>query len=258
MVEERYIILTGTAGAGKSVLTGVLKEEIERHGFSAITVNLDPAVKVLPYEANVDVRDIVSYDEYLRQGLGPNGALIVAVDSLVLHADVIKSRIEEYKADYVILDTPGQMEVFVYRVGGPLLIRAITGGAPAVNVYLMDALFFEEPLSIASALNLASSVYLRLMLPQINTVSKADLLQPEVIEKIIPRLGEEGFLEGLIEAIPDVSEQAKYIALKTLEGLRSAGFIGEVYHVSTLQPETVATLFGGIQAILSGGETERG
>ena len=252
---ERMIVVTGTAGSGKSVLSGMLRRVIEERGFTAINVNLDPAAKVLPYEPNVDARDFVSYQDYLSQGLGPNAALIASVDSLVLYVDELLKAIGEYKADYVILDTPGQMEVFVYRVGGPMLVRALTGDRPSVNVYLMDALFFEDPVSIASALGLASSVYLRLGLPQINAVSKSDILLPEIIEEIIPRLGEEGFLDSLIEAYEGAPEQAKYIALKTLEALRVAGFIGEIIPVSSLREDTLATLFGMISNIIAGGES---
>ena len=252
---ERYVILTGTAGSGKSSLAARLKEVIDKGGFTSIIVNLDPAAKVLPYEPHVDARSFVSYEDLLREGLGPNGALIAAVDSLVLHADEILREIAQYKPDYVILDTPGQMEVFVYRVGGPMLLRSLIGEHPAVNLYLLDALFFEEPISIVSALGLASSVYLRLMTPQINVVTKSDLLLPDIINEVIPRLGEEGFLEGLVEAYPDAPEQAKLMALKTLEALRVAGFVGEVYTVTILRPETVATLYGAVANILAGGES---
>ncbi len=251
---RRTVFIVGTAGAGKTVLTGVLKERIESYGPSAITVNLDPAVKQLPYDPNVDVRDYVSYDEFLKSGLGPNSALIAAVDSALLHVDDIIREIDEYNADYVIIDTPGQMEVYAYRVGGQMITRALAAGNPSLVVFLIDALFFEEPLSIASALSLASSIALRLGLPQVNAVSKADLLLPEVVEEIIPRLGEEGFLEGLIERVENVNAQARLMALKLVEAIREAGFIGELIPVSSLNVETVDGLYGRIQQVLTGGD----
>ena len=254
---EKFIILTGTAGSGKSVMAGALKRVIEEREYAAIVVNLDPAVRVLPYEPNVDARSIVSYDDLLQRGLGPNGALIAAVDTLALHAGELRSQIDEYRADFVILDTPGQMEVFVFRVGGPHLLKSLVGDAPAVNLYLVDALFFRDPLSISSALNLASSVFLRLMLPQVNIVTKADLLDEYIRSEIIPRIGEEGFLEGLISEMEGASEQAKYLALRTVEALREAGFIGEIFQASVLWAETIAQIFGEVQNILSGGETRK-
>ena len=257
MAESKYIILTGTAGSGKSSLAGALKEEVENQGYSAITVNLDPAALVLPYEPNVDSRNYVDYESIMREGLGPNGALIAAIDTLALHAQEIAKEIESYQADFVILDTPGQMEVFVYRIGGPALLEALVRDSPAVNVYLVDALFFRDPLSISSAFSLAGSVYLRLMKPQLNVATKVDLLDPEIRENIIPRLGEDGFLEGLIEDMTDVSEQAKYLAIKTIEALRVSGFIQEPLQVSILLRESVLALFGSIQTILAGGETRK-
>jgi len=258
-MSERYIVLTGTAGSGKSVMAGALKDEIEGQGYAAIIVNLDPAAKVLPYEdkVNVDARELVDYDSIMAEGLGPNGALIAAVDTLALHAREIRRMISEYQADFVIIDTPGQMEVFVYRVGGPMLLKSLIGDNPAVNIYLVDALFFRDPLSISSALSLASSVYLRLMLPQLNVVTKADLLDPEIREEIIPRIPEEGYLEGLIESMEEASEQARYLAIRTVEALREAGFIGELFQASILWRESILQLFGAAQVILSGGESRK-
>ncbi len=251
---EKFIVLLGTAGAGKSVLASLLKERIESFGASTIIVNLDPAVKKTPYEPNIDARNYVSYDQILSTGLGPNASLIASVDSLVLHVTEIREEIYSFKADYVIIDTPGQMEVFAYRIGGPMLIKTIIEDNPATTVFLIDALFFEDPLSIVSALSLASSIAFRFMYPQINVVSKSDILLPEIVSEVLERLTEEGFLESLIAKNTETPENTKYMAQGIVKVLYDAGFIGDLLPISAYDIESIDKLYGRIQQVLSGGE----
>jgi len=249
-----YVVMVGPAGSGKSALTGVLSEYAEGRGATVVRVNFDPAVEVLPYEPHVDVREYVKAEDFMKQGLGPNGALIAAVGSLINYVGAVRERIAEFNPDMVIVDTPGQLELFAYRVSGPAILSELIGDDPGVTVFLMDAPFFEDPLSIVSALSLASSVAIRLGLPQVNVVSKADLLLPEIVEEVIPRLGEDGFLESLIESYPGGDANLRILALRLAEAIRDSGFIGEVIPVSIYDEESVARLYGKILQIHAGGE----
>ena len=51
--------VTGTAGSGKSLLTGALKNWFVNRGEDAKAVNLVPGVIVLPYDPDVDIRDSI-------------------------------------------------------------------------------------------------------------------------------------------------------------------------------------------------------
>jgi GTPase SAR1 family protein len=46
-----YIV--GTAGSGKTMLTASLQRYLTNKGASLTTVNLDPAVRHIPYQADV-------------------------------------------------------------------------------------------------------------------------------------------------------------------------------------------------------------
>lgn len=101
---------------------------MKNYNLDVITVNLDPAARRLPYAPEVDIRDFVDINEIMNQlGLGPNGALIAAVDMVAGQVDQIKEAAEGSKADYAIVDTPGQIELFAYRSTGPLIISALEG-----------------------------------------------------------------------------------------------------------------------------------
>ncbi len=253
---QRFVVLVGPAGSGKSTLARFLAGFIESRGGSALLVNLDPAVESLPYDPHVDVRAYVRLEDFTREGLGPNGALVAAVGSLVNFISDIRRSIDEYNADIVIVDTPGQLEVFAYRVSGSAVLHMLAGEDPAMTLFLMDAPFFEDPLSIVSALTLASSVFVRLRLPQLNLATKADLLAEEVLEEIIPRLGEEGFLEGLVYRFSDaagVDAVTRDLAVKLAEAVTASGFLGEVLPVSVHDDESIARVYARILQFFTGG-----
>jgi len=251
-----FIVLLGPAGSGKSTFAAVLAEYMEERGSSALLVNLDPAVFSLPYEPHVDVREYVKIEDFTREGLGPNGALVAAVASIVNFAGEIRKRIDEYDPLFAIIDTPGQMEVFAYRASGSVALSTIIGEDPAMSLFLIDAPFFEDPLSIVSALTLASSVFVRLRLPQLNLVSKSDLLRRDVLEEIIPRLTEEGYLESLIQEYSravGVDELAATLASKLAEAIRESGFLGPLIPVSVHDEDSIAEVYARILQYFTGG-----
>src|ERR1051325_5022042 len=108
--EGSFIYFVGTAGAGKSNLAGAMRDWCTQHSVDAINVNLDPGVEKLPYEPDVDVRDWVNLREVMKtHGLGPNGAQIAACDMIALQGKEILTALEDFKSDYVLVDTPGQI-----------------------------------------------------------------------------------------------------------------------------------------------------
>jgi len=250
----KFIVIVGTAGSGKSTLTGELADHMESFGVSVARLNFDPAAETLPYEPEVDVRDYVSVTEFMDKGLGPNGALIAAVDSIINNVFDLREKLTSINPDYVIVDTPGQMELFAYRHGGPLVLDALTHGYEAMTVFLIDSVFFEKPSSIIASLALASSVALRLRKPQVNIVSKSDLLIADIIEEIIPRLSDPLFLAQMVEEDRDSPGDLKVLMRLIAEALSTAGFIGEVIPVSVNDPRSLDALYAKIQQVLSRGE----
>ncbi|TET74409.1 MAG: GTPase, partial [Candidatus Heimdallarchaeota archaeon] len=75
---KRYytIFLLGTAGSGKTVLTRTLLDWFNEKKLDVITLNLDAGVRRLPYNPDIDARDIVNIDNLMdKLDLGPNGAM---------------------------------------------------------------------------------------------------------------------------------------------------------------------------------------
>jgi GTPase SAR1 family protein len=114
------IFVTGTAGSGKSLLTSKLVQWYKDNGFYPVSLNLDPGVISLPYEPDVDVRNYIDIDKLMSQhDLGPNGALIMAADMIATKLDEIQEEVYNLNPDFLIADTPGQIELFIFRASGP-------------------------------------------------------------------------------------------------------------------------------------------
>jgi GTPase SAR1 family protein len=81
----------GSAGSGKSSLTGAFHGWMENQKYNTITVNLDPGIENAPYVPDVDIRDWIKLNDVMKEyGVGPNGAQIIAADLLALNIDEMK------------------------------------------------------------------------------------------------------------------------------------------------------------------------
>ena len=170
------IFITGTAGSGKSLLASRLKEWYDRINSYAIILNLDPGALTLPYEPDLDVRDHIKIEEIMeRYDLGPNGALIMASDMISYKLNEIQQAIDELNPDYLIIDTPGQVELFAYRASGQYIVNELVADEKA-NIFLFDGMLVSMPINYVSIMLLASSIMLRLKIPQINVLSKSDMI----------------------------------------------------------------------------------
>ncbi len=79
-----------------------------------------------------------------EHGLGPNGALVMAADLIAEQIETLTSEIEELNADLVLVDTPGQMELFAFRASGPYIAKELTAEPKAI-IYLFDSVFSITP-----------------------------------------------------------------------------------------------------------------
>jgi len=184
MKEEIFLYFIGTAGSGKSTLTYNFQQWMNLRELDVITVNLDPGAENLPYEPDVDIRDWISLKDIMESyHLGPNGAQIACADMLALNTDDLRKSIEAFKTDYVLMDTPGQLELFVFREAGKYLVKFLNPNR-SIIAYLLDPALAKTPSGFVSQLLLSMSTNFRLGQAQINILSKADMLSDDDLQQI--------------------------------------------------------------------------
>jgi GTPase SAR1 family protein len=195
------VFIIGTAGSGKSLLAAAFGEWLKMSKQDVAVVNLDPGVLKLPYSPDVDIRNYVDVGNIMEKyGLGPNGALIMAADLIADEVENISKDIEAANADIVLVDTPGQMELFAFRASGPYIVNELTKEPKAV-VYLFDSVFSVNPFNYVSNMFLSAAVYNRFFQPQVHLLSKCDLLPKKEVERIADWSANPRALEDSIEQL---------------------------------------------------------
>lgn len=246
----KAIFVTGTAGSGKSMLTSKILEYYQTNGVFASVLNLDPGVESLPYRPDVDVRDYVDIVQIMKQyDLGPNGSMIMANDLIATKIEDIQNEIHGVNPDYLIVDTPGQIELFAYRASGPFFIQNIDAGEKT-NIFLYDGTMIVSPSNFISISLLATSIKLRLGLPTINVMTKADLI-PDKIDQVLKWSSDPISLE---EELKTLEGETYSFATDILRTLNIGEFAGDLIPISNLTGEGMVNLQATLSRIINLGE----
>jgi len=246
------IFIIGTAGSGKSLLTASFNEWLKVGKQKAATVNLDPGVLNLPYVPDIDIRDYIDIRSIMNEyELGPNGALVLAADLIAEEAERLGGEIEDLQSDVVIVDTPGQMELFAFRASGPYIANELTN-EPTAIVYLFDAVFSFNPLNYVSNMFLSAAVYNRFFFPQLHVLSKCDLLPPEEANRIVEWSADPEALEVVIEE--KLSGTRRLLSIDMMQAIYRLGLQFQLIPVSGKTNQGLINLSSALERILVGGE----
>lgn len=248
----KHIYFVGTAGCGKSTLTNAFRLWLQNQGYDGITVNLDPGASTLLYAPDVDVRDWIRIEDVMAdQGLGPNGAQVAAADMLALRVREIAQVIDGYDTDFVLIDTPGQVELFTFRQSSRVVVEELSGEAASL-CYLFDPLLAKTANGYVSTVLLASTVHFRMPFPMILLLSKADLLSETDVERIL-LWGQDYY--ALFNALLDDSTEAQtQVSIEFLQALESVEPGRSVIPVSSETAAGMEDIYATMQQIFEGGE----
>ena len=179
------LIVLGMAGSGKTTFVEKLEEEIAEKDKESYIINLDPAVMDTLYEPNLDIRDTIKYKDVMTSNnLGPNGAILTSLNLFSTSIDKAITTIEKKNnLDLVVMDTPGQLEVFSWSASGKLITDAFSMIFPSILIYIVDIPRCNNPNTFSSNMLYALSIMYKMKLPLILVFNKLDLVKEnKVIE----------------------------------------------------------------------------
>src|SRR5512137_1261408 len=248
----KHLYLVGTAGSGKSTLTNAFQLWLNNQGYDAMTVNLDPGADTLVYSPDVDVRDWIKLSEVMSEyGLGPNGAQVAAADMMALNIKEIAQVVAGFDTDYVLIDTPGQIELFTFRQSSRVVVEELSGEM-AMLAFLFDPALARVPNGYVSSLMLAATVHFRLPVPMISVLSKIDTLSEEDRERI-SQWSKDYY--ALFNSLLDESIDAQtQVSAEFLQALETVGAGRQIVPVSSDTGEGMEDIYSAVQLALEGGE----
>ncbi|KAF2833180.1 hypothetical protein CC86DRAFT_5999 [Ophiobolus disseminans] len=176
-------------------------------------INLDPAVHHVPFTPNIDIRDSVNYKEVMKQfNLGPNGGILTSLNLFSTKIDQVIALLEkrtqppapvkeaeqttvefmtnsgkekaaapaqQQQVKHILVDTPGQIEVFVWSASGEILLSSLASTFPTVIAYIIDTPRTTSTSTFMSNMLYACSILYKTKLPMILVFNKTDAQDAE-------------------------------------------------------------------------------
>ncbi|KAF1943263.1 ATPase NPA3 [Clathrospora elynae] len=216
------IVCVGMAGSGKTTFMQRLVSHLYTHpdptqsepSVSKVSptppyiINLDPAVRHVPFIPNIDIRDSVNYKEVMKQfNLGPNGGILTSLNLFSTKIDQVIGLLEKRtqppapvqgpeqttvefmtsggkdkpaapaqqpQVKHILVDTPGQIEVFVWSASGEILLSSLASTFPTVIAYIIDTPRTTSTSTFMSNMLYACSILYKTKLPMILVFNKTD------------------------------------------------------------------------------------
>jgi len=205
-------VIVGPPGSGKTTYCAGMQQFYQLIGRKVAVVNLDPANDHVSYDcagmnprliitsspdpsplfpslphspfptSAVDIGELISLDAVQEElSLGPNGGLLYAIDYLHQNLDWLQAKLKplEDQGTYVLFDCPGQVELFTMKSSLKNILDTMTNkwNYRLTAIQLVDAHLCADPAKYLGALLLSLETMLHLELPQVNILSKYDLIE---------------------------------------------------------------------------------
>merc|ERR1711939_1053591 len=184
------VVCVGMAGSGKTTFMQRINNYLHVNKTKPYVLNLDPAVLTVPFQPNIDIRDSINYKEVMKQyNLGPNGGILTSLNLFATKIDQIITLLEKRAnpapdskvapPKHFLVDTPGQIEVFVWSASGSILLESLASSFPTVIAYIIDTPRTSSTSTFMSNMLYACSILYKTKLPMILVFNKTDVQDAE-------------------------------------------------------------------------------
>merc|ERR1712137_1266 len=250
-------LVMGPAGSGKSTYCATIQKHCEALGRSVHIVNLDPATDDIQYVPSVDIRDLIGIEDVMEElQLGPNGGLVYCMEFLGDNFDWVREEIGGYEDDYILIDCPGQIELYTHLPVMKLFVKELQRMNYFVcSVYLLDPHFMSDSSKLISGALLCLTSMIQLELPHINVMSKMDLVETKGEEEEIERFLEMQ-LDNVIEEVnyhtPDRYAELNKAIGNLLEQFNMVSFVP----LNIKEEDSISVLLQQIEHAIQYGDDE--
>jgi GTPase SAR1 family protein len=169
--ENLCLIVVGMAGSGKTTFISNFKNHLlENSNINTFVSNLDPVVMTVPYSCDYDIRKDFNHKEIMtKYKLGPNGAIMTClnlfcskIDKFIQQFESIQVNSNDQKVNFTkkpettlkidstnpnpsskiknlyLIDTPGQIEAFMWSASGEIITKALSSTMPTAMCFILD------------------------------------------------------------------------------------------------------------------------
>lgn len=212
-------VVIGPPGSGKTTYCYGVQQLMNAIGRKCCLVNLDPANDHIPYDCDVNIKDLVTVEDVATNlKLGPNGSLIYCMEYLESNKDWLFEQLKKNSdKNYYVFDCPGQIELYTHHKSLKNVIEWLRSRHVDIQlcaVHLVDSHYCSDPNKFISVLMTSLATMMHMELPHVNILSKMDLAEKngkfafnlEYYTEVLD-------LSKLLQSIPVNSFNKKYHAL---------------------------------------------
>jgi len=169
---------------------------------------------------------------------------------MAVNAKDLAESMEKFQTNYVLVDTPGQIELFAFRQSSEVIMEEL-GKEDSCLVFMADPNLCKSPAGFVSSIMLAATVHFRFSVPFFTVLSKSDLLKEEELEAI------EGWSESpeaLYDALTGKIDSRAVLSIELFKALESLGAYRRVIPASAVEPSGLEDIYAMVQESFEGGE----
>ena len=248
-------VVLGSAGSGKTTYCRGAKEFFMAINRQCAIINLDPSndLDIFSAEFDVDVRGLVdAFAVASMESLGPNGALLWALQHVLSSIDWLLgeiNRLVEDKPDVLLIDCPGQVELYSSSSLMPRILNEIRNAFefPTVVISMLDSVYCSSITTFIAASCISLSIMVSLDYPFFMVFSKSDLLEASSLHPALSDYFNYGTLSANSSGYP--SSRSKRILACLADFLESNQYF--THHFLSIQDKgSVSALMAKIDGAL--------
>ena len=131
-------LVVGPCGVEKTTYCAKMKEHCSVTKRNVFLVNMDPANETMQYTPDVDIRNVISLEEVMREErLGPNGGPLRCMHYLADNLEWLEEELERFgESAYFIFDMPGQLELYSHDLAMQRLVSYFKASAFSAAPYI--------------------------------------------------------------------------------------------------------------------------